>query len=131
MIIMQAATEAAPSSMVSVIGLNSDKITAIRNAANDEVSEDEKVQIANFLYPVSWPIYVFCCFSFYLWCCSRYHQHICQDLCLCTFKEHCSLAASMNLVRKFSVLIIQLLKWNKNVMLIMLLSQFDTETMQG
>jgi hypothetical protein len=64
MIIMQAATEAAPSSMVSVIGLNSDKITAIRNAANDEVSEDEKVQIANFLYPVSWPIYVFCCFSF-------------------------------------------------------------------
>jgi hypothetical protein len=64
MIIMQAATEAAPSSMVSVIGLNSERITAIRNAANDEVSEDEKVQIANFLYPVSWPIYVFCCFSF-------------------------------------------------------------------
>jgi hypothetical protein len=67
--------------MISVIGLNSDKVTAIRNAANDEVSEDEKVQIANFLYPVSWPIYVFCCFSFNLWCCSRYHQHICQDLC--------------------------------------------------
>ncbi|CAK9857769.1 unnamed protein product [Sphagnum jensenii] len=64
MIIVQAATEAAPSSMVSVIGLNSDKITAIRNAANDKVSEDEKVQIANFLFLVSWPIYVFCCFSF-------------------------------------------------------------------
>jgi hypothetical protein len=118
---MQAATEPAPSSMVSVIAVNSDKITAIRNAANDEVSEDEKVQIANFLYQVSWPIYVFCCFSF--------TSGVVLGI-LCTFKEHCSLAASVNLVRKFSVLIIQLLKWNKKVMLIMLLSQFDRETMQ-
>ncbi|KAH9542191.1 hypothetical protein CY35_14G103100 [Sphagnum magellanicum] len=58
---MQAAADAAPSAMVSVIGLDSDKVEALCNAANEEVSEDKKVQIANFLCPVSCPIYFWCC----------------------------------------------------------------------
>jgi hypothetical protein len=61
-IAVQAAADAAPSAMVSVIGLDSDKVAALCDAANEEVSEDERVQIANFLCPVSWPIYLFCCF---------------------------------------------------------------------
>lgn len=48
----QAAADAAPSAMLSVIGLDSDKVAALCDAANEEVSEDERVQIANFLCPV-------------------------------------------------------------------------------
>jgi [acyl-carrier-protein] S-malonyltransferase len=65
-IAVQAAADAAPSAMVSVIGLDSDKVAALCDAANEEVSEDERVQIANFLCPVSWPIYFWCCSR---WCC--------------------------------------------------------------
>ncbi|CAM6034555.1 unnamed protein product [Sphagnum compactum] len=50
----QAAADAARSAMVSAIGLDSDKVAALCNAANEEVSEDEKVQIANFLCPGSY-----------------------------------------------------------------------------
>jgi len=64
--VVQAAADAAPSAMVSVIGLDSDKVEALCNAANEEVSEDKKVQIANFLCPVSCPIYFWCCSR---WCC--------------------------------------------------------------
>lgn len=39
--------------MVSVIGLDSEKVQALCDAANEEVDENEKVQIANFLCPVS------------------------------------------------------------------------------
>jgi hypothetical protein len=129
-IAVQAAADAAPSAMVSVIGLDSDKVAALCDAANEEVSEDERVQIANFLCPVSWPIYLFCCFSFTSGVViGVIHIYVKVPMVL-LYEEHCSLAASMNLVRKFSVVIIQLLKWNKKVMLIMLLSQFDRETMQ-
>lgn len=39
--------------MVSVIGLDSDKVQQLCDAANQEVPEAEKVQIANYLCPVS------------------------------------------------------------------------------
>ncbi|KAM0051146.1 putative malonyl-CoA ACP transacylase, ACP-binding protein [Helianthus debilis subsp. tardiflorus] len=35
--------------MVSIIGLDSDKVQQLCDAANEEVEEAEKVQIANFL----------------------------------------------------------------------------------
>lgn len=38
--------------MVSVIGLDSDKVQLLCDAANEEVDESEKVQIANYLCPV-------------------------------------------------------------------------------
>lgn len=38
--------------MVSVIGLDSDKVQLLCNAANEEVDEKDKVQIANYLCPV-------------------------------------------------------------------------------
>ncbi|CAM6018266.1 unnamed protein product [Sphagnum balticum] len=53
---MQAAADAAPSAMVSVIGLDSDKVAALCDAANEEVSEDERVQIANFLCPGNYAV---------------------------------------------------------------------------
>lgn len=49
---LQAAADAAPSAMVSVIGLDADKVAELCEAANAEVSEEERVQIANFLCPV-------------------------------------------------------------------------------
>lgn len=52
LMILQAAADAAPSAMVSVIGLDSDKVAALCEAANSEVEEGERVQIANFLCPV-------------------------------------------------------------------------------
>jgi [acyl-carrier-protein] S-malonyltransferase len=55
-IAVQAAADAAPSAMVSVIGLDSDKVTALCDAANEEVSEDERVQIANFLCPGNYAV---------------------------------------------------------------------------
>lgn len=38
--------------MVSVIGLDSEKVQLLCDAANDEVDENNKVHIANFLCPV-------------------------------------------------------------------------------
>ncbi|CAI0381903.1 unnamed protein product [Linum tenue] len=46
---MQEASDAAKSAMVSIIGLDSDKVQQLCDAANQEVDETEKVQIANFL----------------------------------------------------------------------------------
>ncbi|KAJ9543561.1 hypothetical protein OSB04_023268 [Centaurea solstitialis] len=46
---MQAAADAAKGAMVSIIGLDSDKVQQLCDAANEEVEEAEKVQIANFL----------------------------------------------------------------------------------
>lgn len=38
--------------MVSVIGLDSEKVQQLCDAANQEVDEADKVQIANYLCPV-------------------------------------------------------------------------------
>lgn len=38
--------------MVSVIGLDAEKVQLLCDAANEEVDDDNKVQIANFLCPV-------------------------------------------------------------------------------
>ncbi|XP_027335218.1 uncharacterized protein LOC113849481 [Abrus precatorius] len=46
---MQDAADAAKSAMVSVIGLDSEKVQQLCDAANQEVPEAEKVQIANYL----------------------------------------------------------------------------------
>ncbi|XP_006828113.2 malonyl-CoA-acyl carrier protein transacylase, mitochondrial [Amborella trichopoda] len=46
---MQEASDAAKSAMVSVIGLDSEKVQMLCDAANEEVDEQNKVQIANFL----------------------------------------------------------------------------------
>ncbi|KAJ0783002.1 putative [Acyl-carrier-protein] S-malonyltransferase [Helianthus annuus] len=46
---MQVAADAAKGAMVSIIGLDSDKVQQLCDAANEEVEEAEKVQIANFL----------------------------------------------------------------------------------
>ncbi|KAK6927146.1 Acyl transferase [Dillenia turbinata] len=46
---MQDASDAAKSAMVSIIGLDSDKVQQLCDAANEEVDEGNKVQIANFL----------------------------------------------------------------------------------
>ncbi|CAM6128844.1 unnamed protein product [Calypogeia fissa] len=53
---MQAAADAAPSAMASVIGLDSEKVAALCEAANAEVSEEERVQIANFLCPGNYAV---------------------------------------------------------------------------
>lgn len=39
--------------MVSIIGLDSDNVQQLCDAANQEVDEANKVQIANYLCPVS------------------------------------------------------------------------------
>lgn len=49
----QEAADAAQSAMVSVIGLDSEKVQQLCDAANQEVDEADKVQIANYLCPVS------------------------------------------------------------------------------
>ncbi|KAF8053456.1 hypothetical protein N665_1414s0013 [Sinapis alba] len=49
---MQAAADAAKSAMVSIIGLESEKVQQLCDAANQEVDEADKVQIANYLCPV-------------------------------------------------------------------------------
>ncbi|XP_068642500.1 uncharacterized protein [Aristolochia californica] len=46
---MQEAADAASSAMVSVIGLDSEKVQQLCDAANEEVEEKDRVQIANFL----------------------------------------------------------------------------------
>lgn len=46
---MQAAADASPSGMVSVIGLSSDKVAELCEAATKEVGEENGVRIANYL----------------------------------------------------------------------------------
>ncbi|XP_071720263.1 uncharacterized protein [Rutidosis leptorrhynchoides] len=53
---MQEAADAAKGAMVSIIGLDSDKVQLLCDAANQEVEEDEKVQIANFLCPGNYAV---------------------------------------------------------------------------
>lgn len=53
---MQEAADAAKSAMVSVIGLDSDKVQQLCDAANEEVDEANKVQIANFLCPGNYAV---------------------------------------------------------------------------
>ena len=48
---MQAAADAVKSGMVSVIGLDSDKVAELCAAATAEVGEDKAVRIANYLCP--------------------------------------------------------------------------------
>lgn len=47
--IPQEASDAAQSAMVSVIGLDAEKVQMLCDAANAEVDEKERVQIANYL----------------------------------------------------------------------------------
>ena len=44
--------------MVSIIGLDSEKVQQLCDAANQEVDEADKVQIANYLCPVIY-IYIY------------------------------------------------------------------------
>ncbi|KAL5986135.1 hypothetical protein ACLOJK_028125 [Asimina triloba] len=53
---MQEASDAAESAMVSVIGLDSEKVQLLCDAANEEVDEKNKVQIANFLCPGNYAV---------------------------------------------------------------------------
>ncbi|XP_062210947.1 uncharacterized protein LOC133912297 [Phragmites australis] len=53
---MQDASYAASSAMVSVIGLDSEKVQQLCDAANEEVDEKERVQIANFLCPGNYAV---------------------------------------------------------------------------
>lgn len=52
MFFIQDASDAVKSAMVSVVGLDSEKVQQLCDAANQEVPEAEKVQIANYLCPV-------------------------------------------------------------------------------
>ncbi|XP_057954255.1 uncharacterized protein LOC131148523 [Malania oleifera] len=53
---MQEASDAAKSAMVSIIGLDSEKVQLLCDAANKEVDEADKVQIANFLCPGNYAV---------------------------------------------------------------------------
>ncbi|CAL5202600.1 unnamed protein product [Lathyrus oleraceus] len=53
---MQDASDAVRSAMVSVVGLDSEKVQQLCDAANQEVPEAEKVQIANFLCPGNYAV---------------------------------------------------------------------------
>lgn len=53
---MQDAADAAKSAMVSVIGLDSEKVQQLCDAANEEVDEENRVQIANFLCPGNYAV---------------------------------------------------------------------------
>ncbi|XP_047317650.1 malonyl CoA-acyl carrier protein transacylase [Impatiens glandulifera] len=53
---MQEASDAAKSAMVSIIGLDSDKVQQLCDAANEDVDEANKVQIANFLCPGNYAV---------------------------------------------------------------------------
>ncbi|XP_024003680.1 uncharacterized protein LOC18026863 isoform X2 [Eutrema salsugineum] len=53
---MQAAADAAKSAMVSIIGLDSEKVQHLCDAANQEVDEADKVQIANYLCPGNYAV---------------------------------------------------------------------------
>eukprot|EP00850_Spirogloea_muscicola_P009205 SM000051S17565 [mRNA] locus=s51:433474:436882:+ [translate_table: standard] len=53
---MQAAADASPSGMASIIGLDSAKVQELCDAANKDVSEEEHVEIANFLCPGNYAV---------------------------------------------------------------------------
>ncbi|EFJ18856.1 hypothetical protein SELMODRAFT_111943 [Selaginella moellendorffii] len=53
---MQAASDATKGGMASVIGLDPVKVQALCDAANEEVSEEDRVQIANFLCPGNYAV---------------------------------------------------------------------------
>ncbi|XWS29071.1 hypothetical protein CRYUN_Cryun25bG0125300 [Craigia yunnanensis] len=53
---MQEAADAAKSAMVSVIGLDSEKVQQLCDAANQEVDLADKVQIANYLCPGNYAV---------------------------------------------------------------------------
>nr|GMD73256.1 malonyl-CoA:ACP transacylase [Ipomoea batatas] len=53
---MQDAADAAQGAMVSIIGLDSEKVQQLCDAANEEVDEADKVQIANFLCPGNYAV---------------------------------------------------------------------------
>lgn len=53
---MQAAADAAKSGMVSVIGLNKEKVAELCEAATKEVGEDKAIRIANFLCPGNYAV---------------------------------------------------------------------------
>ncbi|MQL83474.1 hypothetical protein Taro_015981, partial [Colocasia esculenta] len=53
---MQDAADAVESAMVSVIGLDSEKVQSLCDAANEDVDEKNKVQIANFLCPGNYAV---------------------------------------------------------------------------
>ncbi|KAJ6716392.1 MALONYL-COA ACP TRANSACYLASE ACP-BINDING [Salix koriyanagi] len=53
---MQEAADAAKSAMVSVIGLDSDKVQQLCDAANQDVDEADRVQIANYLCPGNYAV---------------------------------------------------------------------------
>lgn len=53
---MQDASDAVKSAMVSVVGLDSEKVQQLCDAANQEVPEAEKVQIANYLCPGNYAV---------------------------------------------------------------------------
>ncbi|KAG2493848.1 hypothetical protein HYH03_008064 [Edaphochlamys debaryana] len=53
---MQAAADAQPSGMVSVIGLDSAKVAELCKAATAQVGEDKPVKIANFLCPGNYAV---------------------------------------------------------------------------
>ncbi|WCJ34787.1 Malonyl CoA-acyl carrier protein transacylase [Euphorbia peplus] len=53
---MQKAADAARSAMVSIIGLDSDKVQQLCDAANEEVDEADRVQIANYLCPGNYAV---------------------------------------------------------------------------
>lgn len=52
---MQAAADAADSGMVSVIGLDSDKVKEVCAAANERVGSDA-IQVANYLCPGNYAV---------------------------------------------------------------------------
>ncbi|KAG8496147.1 hypothetical protein CXB51_009501 [Gossypium anomalum] len=53
---MQEAADAAKSAMVSIIGLDSEKVQQLCDAANQEVDVADKVQIANYLCPGNYAV---------------------------------------------------------------------------
>lgn len=53
---MQAAADAVDSGMVSVIGLDSEKVRALCAAATERVGADKPVQIANYLCPGNYAV---------------------------------------------------------------------------
>ncbi|XP_065847802.1 uncharacterized protein [Euphorbia lathyris] len=53
---MQKAADAAEGAMVSIIGLDSDKVQQLCDAANEEVDEVDRVQIANYLCPGNYAV---------------------------------------------------------------------------
>lgn len=53
---MQAAADAVKSSMVSVIGLDSDKVKELCAAATEQAGKDKPVQIANYLCPGNYAV---------------------------------------------------------------------------